>query len=65
MKADEVRLYALRGGLKKQYKTVIHKSALDFEKMIISGGKLGAQLELAPADLAKACSGSFEDIIAE
>lgn len=33
--------------------------------MIISGGKLGTQLELAPADLAKACSGSFEDIIAE
>ena len=52
-------------GMKKQYKTVIHKSALDFEKMIISGGKLGAQLELAPADLAKSCSGSFEDIIAE
>ena len=52
-------------GMKKQYKTVIHKSALDFEQMIISGGKLGAQLELAPADLAKACSGSFEDIIAE
>lgn len=52
-------------GMKKQYKPVIHKSALDFEQMIISGGKLGAQLELAPADLAKACSGSFEDIIAE
>ena len=52
-------------GMKKQYKTVIHKSALDFEQMIISGGKLGTQLELAPAHLAKACSGSFEDIIAE
>ena len=52
-------------GMKKQYKTVIHKSALDFEKMIISGGKLGAQLELTPADLAKACQGVFDDIIAE
>ena len=52
-------------GMKKQYKTVIHSSAQSFEKIIVSGGKLGAQLELTPADLAKACQGVFSDIIAE
>ena len=31
-------------GMKKQYKTVIHSSAQDFEQIIVSGGKLGAQL---------------------
>ena len=35
----------------------------DFDIIIVSGGKLGTQLELAPADLAKACSGEFADII--
>lgn len=52
-------------GMKKQYKTVIHSSALDFERIIVSGGKLGTQLELSPQDLAKACGAVFDDIIAE
>ncbi len=52
-------------GMKKQYKTVIHSTAQDFEHVIISGGKLGTQLELTPADLAKSCNAVFEDIIAE
>ena len=52
-------------GMKKQYKTVIHKTAQAFDRIIVSGGKLGTQLELAPSDLAKACGAVFEDIIAE
>ena len=52
-------------GMKKQYKTVIHSSAQDFEQIIVSGGKLGAQLELTPQDLAKASQAVFEDIIAD
>lgn len=52
-------------GMKRQYKTVIHSSAQDFEQIIVSGGKLGAQLELTPQDLAKACQAVFEDIIAD
>ena len=51
-------------GMKKQYRTVIHSSAQDFDRIIVSGGRLGTQLELAPADLAKACGGEFADIIA-
>lgn len=50
-------------GMKKQYRTIIHKSAQDFGEIIVSGGKLGAQLILKPADLAKACGAVFEDII--
>lgn len=50
-------------GMKKQYRTVIHSSAQDFGRIIVSGGKLGTQLELAPNDLAAACSGEFADII--
>ena len=49
-------------GMKKLYKTVIHSSATDFDKIIVSGGKLGTQLELSPHDLAKACNAVFEDI---
>lgn len=52
-------------GMKKQYRTVIHSSAKDFDKIIVSGGKLGLQLVLSPDDLAKACQGEFSDIISE
>lgn len=52
-------------GMKKQYRTVIHESAQQFDEVIVSGGKLGTQLVLAPTDLARACSGEFQDIIME
>ena len=38
-------------GMKKQYKTVIHDSSLSIEKIIVSAGKIGYHIELAPADL--------------
>jgi len=50
-------------GMKKQYVTRIDESAKSLEKMIVSGGKLGMQLELAPADLAMASDAEFADII--
>ena len=46
-------------GMKKQFKTVIHESAKALEQMIVSGGKIGFQIELSPDDLAKACNGAF------
>lgn len=52
-------------GMKKQFRTVIHETAESFERVIVSGGRLGLQLELAPNDLAKACGGEFADIAAE
>lgn len=50
-------------GMKKQYVTRIAQEAQQLEKIIVSGGKLGVQLELSPADLAKASRAEFADII--
>ena len=50
-------------GMKKQYNTVIHESAQDFDRIIISGGRLGSQILLAPEDLAKVTGGKFADIV--
>lgn len=50
-------------GMKKQYNTVIHESAKEFDTIIVSGGRLGSQIMLAPEDLAKVTRGSFADII--
>lgn len=52
-------------GMKKNYRTVIHESALTFDEIIVSGGRLGAQIFLAPQDLQAAVGGSFADLIAE
>lgn len=49
-------------GMKKAYKTVIDQSAESLETIVISGGKIGFQIELAPADLAHAARAKFEAI---
>ena len=49
--------------MKKQFTTVIHKTAKNFETMIFSGGKIGSQIRLTPEDLAKAAKAEFADII--
>ena len=50
-------------GMKKQFPTVIQKDAEELTQMHVSGGKLGMQLKLAPADLKKAAKAQFEDVI--
>nr|WP_304955194.1 Cys-tRNA(Pro) deacylase [uncultured Acetatifactor sp.] len=50
-------------GMKKQYVTRIDSTAKELEKIIVSGGRLGSQLELAPEDLARAAGAEFADII--
>ena len=50
-------------GMKKKYKTVFHSTLTDYEKVIISAGKLGAQIIIAPNDLLKATDGIVADII--
>ena len=52
-------------GMKKQFPTVVDESASSFGEIIISGGRLGSQIFLAPQDLVKACGGSFGDIVFE
>lgn len=50
-------------GMKKQFPTFVHESAENLEKIFVSGGRLGLQLELSPEDLLKACTGKFADIV--
>ena len=50
-------------GMKKAYKTVIDKSALQKKWIVISGGKRGIQIELSVDDLQKITEASLEEII--
>lgn len=50
-------------GMKKQFPTIIQKDAEELTQMHVSGGKLGMQLKLAPADLKKAAKAQFADVI--
>ncbi len=50
-------------GMKKQYPTVIHESALNFDTIMVSAGKIGMQLILSPRDLIKATNGKADNII--
>ena len=49
-------------GMKKQFPTVLDESALQFDKIIISGGCLGAQIHLAPGDLVRAADAAVAAI---
>jgi Cys-tRNA(Pro)/Cys-tRNA(Cys) deacylase len=50
-------------GMKKQYTTRIDVAAQSLDKIIVSGGRLGMQLELSPQDLAAASNAEYADII--
>ncbi len=52
-------------GMKKSFITVIHKTALEFDSIIFSAGKIGYQVEVNPLDLSKLIRVSFEDIVEE
>ena len=50
-------------GMKKQYPVFVHESALDHPHIIVSGGKIGAQIELTPQDYSASCKASFCDLV--
>ena len=50
-------------GMKKQFPTVFHETALDYDTIYISGGRIGAQVELAPRALLELLGASTADII--
>ncbi|MCQ2459085.1 MAG: Cys-tRNA(Pro) deacylase [Ruminococcus sp.] len=50
-------------GMKKQFMTVVHKSAESLPLFYISGGRIGVQIQLSPVSLVTAIRGKFEDII--
>lgn len=50
-------------GMKKQYVTRIDRSAEGLERVIVSGGRLGSQIELKPDDLCRAAKAEFADVV--
>ena len=52
-------------GMKKQFVTRVDVSAQKLERIIVSGGRLGSQIELAPDDLCKAAKAEYAEIIKE
>ena len=52
-------------GMKKQYTTTFHKSAEKLDTIVVSAGKIGFQVELAPDVLISLVRGKTADIITE
>ena len=52
-------------GMKKQYRTVFDESVLTQQKVYVSGGRIGTQIECAPADLIKVTRGRTAAITQE
>lgn len=50
-------------GMKKLYKTFIHKDSENLERICVSGGKKGLQVKLSPIDLKETINADFEDLI--
>nr|WP_317323989.1 Cys-tRNA(Pro) deacylase [uncultured Flavonifractor sp.] len=49
-------------GMKKQFPTVLDASVEHLDTIVVSAGKIGAQVELAPADLAGLVRGRFAPV---
>lgn len=50
-------------GMKKQFPTIIDESASCLEQMIVSGGKVGIQLEVSPKDWKEIAVAEFAHVI--
>lgn len=49
-------------GMKKQYPTYVHQSAEQYEKVYVSGGRIGTTLCMNPEDLIKVSRASYADL---
>ena len=52
-------------GMKKLFPTVFHQTAAELPRIIVSAGKLGFQVECAPADLLRLVKGKTADVVVE
>lgn len=49
-------------GMKKNYVTVLHNSIRTLNEVIISGGRIGSQIQMKPDDLIRVTNARVEDI---
>ncbi|NLW21675.1 MAG: Cys-tRNA(Pro) deacylase [Tissierellia bacterium] len=49
-------------GMKKQYPTFLDESALNLDTLVVSGGKIGVQIELSPQDLQEVTNSQICDL---
>ncbi|MCR4897004.1 MAG: Cys-tRNA(Pro) deacylase [Lachnospiraceae bacterium] len=52
-------------GMKKRFPTFIHETATGYEKVFVSAGKVGFQIELAPQDLIAVAGCKVAEIVTE
>ncbi len=50
-------------GMKKQFPTFIHETAAELDRVFVSAGKVGFQIELAPEDLISTAGCRIADIV--
>ncbi len=50
-------------GMKKEYTTTFHETAEIVDTIMVSAGKIGWQVELAPADLMELVGGTLADLV--
>lgn len=50
-------------GMKKSFPTVIHESARTYDRIYISGGRIGVTIVMAPEALAELTGANFADIV--
>ena len=50
-------------GMKKQFQTVLHESAKNFDKIYVSGGRIGTTITVNPDALLGVVRGTYADII--
>ena len=49
-------------GMKKFFKTTVHESAINFDKIMFSGGKIGLQIETTLENLKKVIPFTLYDL---
>ena len=50
-------------GMKKQFPTYIHESVAEFDKVYVSAGKVGFQIEIAAGDLISVAGCKVSDVV--
>lgn len=50
-------------GMKKQFPTIVHESAAVYDKIYVSGGRIGTTIVVDPAALLSVVRGQYADVI--